>query len=250
MAITFGAVASASNNAANKATSIAVPYPSGIVAGDILIIAGANTAPDPYSTPSGWSTMTGGNPAASASDLQAAAYWRVATGSESGSVTLGTTTIVATVMACMLRYPGAQSTLRGSASAVSSTASATSVAPALVSGVVGTDMVIRIYCYGDDTKRTVASQQTNVTYPSTGSWNQRLKLQAAPSQLTGTPSGQFPGGLMVVDKLGGTDQPSATAAATGGWNVISIALQEQPVAASPPPPSPRSIMPVHRAAFR
>lgn len=226
MAVAFGAASAiASNTGGAKATTIAVAHPAGITANDILLLAGWNSSPDPYTTPGTWTATQ--NPAASAADVQAAVFRKIAAGGESGTVTLGTATVATTVGGIMLRYSGAASALRGSGSAIAASASATSPAPPAVAGVVSTDMVIACYFWGDN-----AAQAANVvpTFTTTNLTSGGWTIRANQGIGVGVAS-NWDTGLVIAEKLGQTAAaPTITANRTGGWNVVTIALS---VAAAP-----------------
>lgn len=91
-------------NAIATGTSVAVAYPSGIVAGDLLIVIGesdATSAQWAAYAPSGFTrrTSTGGN-------VEFGVWWRIADGSESGNISVATTASCNLIAWC-LRISGA-----------------------------------------------------------------------------------------------------------------------------------------------
>lgn len=94
-------------DSATGSTSLAVPYPSGIVSGDLLVLGIVNKYPsNGPSTPSGWTLhkqQSGGHGSsgASAGNVYTTVYTKTATGSESGtlSVTLTSATTSLGMMA-------------------------------------------------------------------------------------------------------------------------------------------------------
>lgn len=218
MAVAFGSIgALASNNGAAKATTVAVAHPSGIVANDVLLLQGMNSSPDPYTTPSTWTATQ--NPAASAADIQAAAFRKVAAGTESGTVTLGTATVTTTVAGVMLRYTGGA--YRNSGSAIAASASTTSPAPPAVTGATATDMVVAMYFWGDNAAQVANAVPTfTVTNLTSAGWTIRLQQGVGVGVAT-----NWDTGIVIADKIGQTAAaPTITANRTGGWNVVSVAI--------------------------
>jgi len=88
-----------------SATSAVIPYPSGIVAGELLLAQVAHTqSPAPVTNPGGWTLIDskdgeGGGPGI-------AVWAKIATGSESGSVTFATSGTAGRVTGLMQRWTG------------------------------------------------------------------------------------------------------------------------------------------------
>jgi hypothetical protein len=218
MAVAFGSigvVAGATPQA--KATTIAVAHPSGIAANDVLLLQGWNSSPDPYTTPGTWTATQ--NPAASAADIQAAVFRKVAAGTESGTVTLGTATVATTVAGVMLRYTGGA--YRASQSAIAPSASTTSAIPPAVPGATATDMVIAMYFWGDNAAQAANAVPTfTVTNLTSAGWTIRLQQGIAVNVAT-----NWDTGVVIAEKIGQTAAaPTITANRSGGWNVVSVAI--------------------------
>jgi len=208
MAVAFGSMAAA-------AATLSCPYPAGIVVGDILLLFAGNTYPNTYTTPAGWTALQSDT---SAGSVIGAAFWKVATGSESGTVIVADPGTVENVVAGIVRYPGATSTLRGSSSApASGGVVATSPAPGAITGVTATDMVVTAYIGGDSNANNGGVHR--VTTPPGGTWTTRLNLSVATTAVA-----QYPVTLTIVDKIGGTDTPTVSADTAIAWEVISVAL--------------------------
>jgi hypothetical protein len=90
MSFPFGTVASvaaavaafvSASEGSTTGTSLSVPYPAGLQAGDILVLWIGSAGNGTFTTPSGWSV-------AISSSSGRAVYYKVATGSESGSLSV------------------------------------------------------------------------------------------------------------------------------------------------------------------
>jgi len=109
-AVAFGSA----GNVAQGTTSLSVPYPSGIAAGDLLVLAiGNKYPPNGPATPAGWTLVTngqgsGGSGAAGGDSgtVYATFFVKVADGSESGNLTV-TLTGANSAMGRMFRYTNA-----------------------------------------------------------------------------------------------------------------------------------------------
>lgn len=203
--------------------SISVSYPSGIIAGDALVLCIINTNPFSQSTPTGWSAPVQSNPTVNG-NLAAYVWEKTALGTESGTVssTLGTGSTGSSGIGVMLRYTKTLttgpfgttiSTNSGATNSTSSTAAGTlSPAPG------PTDLVVRFYTFAQNT----AATGLTMTNPG-GTWTTRGNLVSV-----GT-SSIFANGLVFADKVAGTDnQTVSTNSQTGSWMVIDIDLKAAP----------------------
>lgn len=212
------AFASVGGNASTTAaTSLAVPFPASPVANNPLLLAMANGDTDAFTTPSGWTVLVANTIVAN--DLGCAIYWKKATGSESGSLTVsdGVSNAKAGVMAqysgCDATSPVTTSvhTVSGASGVTTSPASGTlSPAPGVA------DMVVRFYCVAPGTAGTFT-----LTSPG-GTWTQRSK------QLASTTT--FDAGVLCADKINGLDNQTLTSSKAGGWLVCDILLKNSGVA--------------------
>ncbi len=91
---------------ATTGISIDVPYPSGIVAGSLLILSGGSSGGGLPSTPSGWTIIARER---IATKVVCAVYFKLATGSESGDLTWQIENNDVVKMARMHRYTDADS---------------------------------------------------------------------------------------------------------------------------------------------
>lgn len=218
MAVLFGAVGSypASPFTAAAVTTVPVPYPSGILPNDVLVLCAINSGPATYTTPAGWTLKQSGT---INSNLASYLFTKTAVGTESGnlSVTVGS----AVCAAGMVRYAGAlplsTSQIRSTISTNSSTTnSTTSTAAGTLSPVpASTDLVVRCYTWSQSN----ASTGMSLSNPG-GTWTTRLNLV--------TNSSTFNCGMVIADKLAGTDNQTVTASgtnATGSWLVSDIAIE-------------------------
>lgn len=110
---------SQSSAPATGTTSLAVPYPSGIAAGDLLVLGIANKYPaNAPTTPAGWTLRSGGQTSggsgASGVDtgsVYASQYYRLADGTESGNLSVTITSGNAAVGVILRFSPAAGYTL-------------------------------------------------------------------------------------------------------------------------------------------
>jgi hypothetical protein len=206
-----------------------VPVPAGVQNDDFLLLFGANTGSWPYFTPDGWNLLDQAHDDAGPNgDQTGAVFWRIAS-SEPASYTLVGNTApsggsASATVASMLAYSGVDTSSPIRSHTIKETGSSpvTSVTPNSLSSVDATDLVVIAYGYGCDTRTTGRT----LSYPTTGSWNQRGIV--GPTQIGGTGGGRFAAGLLFIDKVNGTDLPSVLSNFTGGWSVMSIALKASP----------------------
>lgn len=140
MPITYGGAGAVANND-TAATALNVPYPSGIVAGDVLVLNVGVASATVATLPSGWiaggvSSSSGGNSPSERIMV------KIATGSETGS--LAVTTASATSRGIMLRFSGVDNTtpIDGTGSTTASaTATASHVLPSITTTVSGCALV-------------------------------------------------------------------------------------------------------------
>lgn len=228
MAVAFGSISSIPTSATGSfgAGSLACPYPTGIVAGNPLILFGKTaTGSATWSTPSGWTQQKINNNVLS--DLGIVCYTKTATGSESGTLTVSNGGTAGIEHICILRYTGNNTTtpIGSSALAVSTSTSTTSPTNGTVTPGAN-DMVVRCYAVGQAT----ASTSGTVTFPTGTAWTSRINFFTITSSHTNV-------GCIVVDKIAGTDTQTVTANAAGAWGVIDIVIQAPSVAV------PSSFMP-------
>lgn len=101
-----------------SATSVVIPFPSGIVAGELLIAQVTESAATASTTnPGGWTLAKAQNGPTSAPST--AVWYRVADGTETGSVTFATNATAGRVTGTMERWSGVDTTTPMDAAAVS-----------------------------------------------------------------------------------------------------------------------------------
>jgi hypothetical protein len=218
VAVAFGSVGSypASPFTAAPATSMAVPYPSGIVANEPLLLVALNNNPSgttTFTTPGTWLLKESGT--AINNDLSAYVWVKQAVGTESGTLTV-TASQSSILAGAIVRYTGAAAASFGdTASAVSASAGTGSPPAGTLSPAPGaSDMVVRFYCWSEDSASTGAT----MTNPG-GTWTTRLNLVT-------NNSSNFNGGLVIADKIAGTDnQTVSTNSKSGGWLVVDVAIK-------------------------
>lgn len=107
MAVVLQGTPSLYENASSA--SVVVPYPAGVTAGEVLLLHVANSAATMSATPpSGW-TVANVHPTANASP-SVAVFYRVADGTESGSVTYNTGAAAGRITGIMERWSGVDTT--------------------------------------------------------------------------------------------------------------------------------------------
>lgn len=224
MAITFGSVGSfPASPFTSGGSTIACPYPSGIAAGDALILCAVNSNPDSWNTPAGWTSKEAN--ANVLTDMSCSVFTTVATGSESGtlSVVHAANTPVAV---CITRHTGvAASPFGDTASSVSTvdTGTASPTNGALSPAPGATDMVVRFYAYA----QRASSTGGTLSNPG-GTWTTRLNLM---SNL-----GSFNCGIVVADKIAGTDDQTVNSNTAGAFMVVDVDLVAAASSVAPPYP--------------
>lgn len=221
VAVTFGSIGTVPTTATGSfgGGSVPCPYPTGIVAGNPLILfAKTGGGGATWSTPSGWTQQKINNNVLS--DLGIVCYTKVASGSESGTLTVSNGGTPAVEHVCILRYTGNNTTtpIGGSALAVSTSTSTSSPTNGTVTPGPN-DMVVRCYAIGQAT----ASTSGTITFPTGTAWTSRLNF------FTTTGSAKNVG-CIVVDKIAGTDTQTVTSNATGAWGIIDIIIPAPSVA--------------------
>jgi hypothetical protein len=151
-------------------------------------------------------------------------FTKVATGSESGTLTVGNGGTAGVEHVCMLQYSGIQATpLNGSALAVSTSTSTTSPTQGTVTPGAN-DLVVRCYCFA----QTTGSSTGTLTFPTGTGWTSRLNFM---TKNTGSTKNC---GCVVVDEVAGTDTQTVTANSTGAWGIIDLVIAGPPAAAGDP----------------
>lgn len=225
MVVAYNSQASYPASPFNQAgvTSFTLPWSSVAPAwGDALVLCCINSGPQTFSTPSGFVLKQSGT---INSNLAAYVFTKQATGTETGNLTI-TPAASAVCAAGMLRYTGAHlnsaNQIRSTISTNSSTTNATTstAAGTLSPAPLSSTLVVRCYCWSQST----ASTSMALSNPG-GTWATRLNLV--------TNSSTFNCGMVLADKLAGTDNQTVTASgsnATGSWLVADIAIDMSPAA--------------------
>jgi hypothetical protein len=102
MAVAFRAAGTIADHATSG--TVAVPYPAGIAAGDLLVIAGEHESARTMNLPSGWTRLFGPVNASGGGGAMEF-FYKVATGSESGTLTV-TLNLAGQISAIMSAFSG------------------------------------------------------------------------------------------------------------------------------------------------
>lgn len=107
MAIALQGTPSLYENA--SATSVVIPYPAGVTAGELLLAhVGHSNATAPTTAPSGWTLLHAQNN--SGGGAAGSVFYRIADGTETGSVTIDTAATAGRVTGIMERWSGVDTT--------------------------------------------------------------------------------------------------------------------------------------------
>ena len=215
---------------ATGATTLTVNKPSGVVDGDLMILAAAQSRGwCTFSPPAGWLPIdmatAGVGRAASGSDynnLAAQLWYKIASG-EGASYAVGCTNSGSSgtqeMALTIAAYSGTRSTypVKLHSSTYSTAVVTTSPAPPAPAMLEANadNLVVNIYMFGAD-----ATGSVSLTEPS-GTWTQRSKVTTAVAS-------DFNACIAVVDKLGASDQPTASVVAGGSWMVASLTIVGAP----------------------
>lgn len=224
MAVAFGTIGT-SNAGSTKVLSLTLVKPASVAVGDLMVMVVGNCAPARWTSPTGWQAID----QATVGDVGGGVFVRFATSADvsASNYTVAYNTNGGTAFSAwgvIIRYTGVGA-IKAVGSNYLATAGTTSGALPTPTGATGTDLVVGVYNYGADATGTGRT----LTYPSTGSWTQRVKV--GPTATTSA----YNGGAMVVEKFGATDAPTATAGSIGMW--LQTVLVLSPTA--PTNPSPR-----------
>lgn len=239
MALAFASLTSypptTTTAAVSNATGAVWAYPSGIVAGDALILCAVNNNPNggsgasgtSFSLPTGWTVME--SQPGIITDTSAYLYEKTAVGTESGTSITLRPSATALVAAAILRYTGANpGTPFGDTVSAITSGSSTTTSPAkgtLSPAPGATDMVVRMYGWALDSSGAGAAA-TVPTSAGTAGWSTRL------NNFTNVGS-SFNCGLVVLDKVNGTDNVTVTAVSSG-WMVGDAAIKAAPTSSARP----------------
>jgi hypothetical protein len=149
---------------AAAAQTLAVPYPTGITAGDALVLTrAAKSETTAFITPFGWTPLddrTGGTGVLGndTGQLRLARYWKQADGTETGNLTVDTTPATVDVqMGVICRYTkaaGATWSLAASGGSDSTTGTDWSVTAATNPGITAGDLLEVVLAWPTDATRT------------------------------------------------------------------------------------------------
>lgn len=219
------------------ASSVALTYSSlgTISAGDLILLFGVNTFNNVFTVPTGFTSDYNITAINTVDDAAAIACHKIATGTESGSLTVSWgTSKTALGAAAMIRLTGvaATSPISSTTNVDTGSGAVSYTAPTPTStGPGGSDMVVRCWMNGgDDVAKNWKSGQIN----SPSGWT---VAQSAFTANT-TSSSLFNTGLMIAYLQGGTSTPAVTAAVTGtfapAWMVTEYDIVGLPSSAASP----------------
>lgn len=158
---TFGAAGTGA--ATTSSSSISVPYPSGIVAGQLLILHVQNFNGTSITTPTDWTFIDG--------SAIGRAYWKVATGSESGSLSVsGSFGFLQLTMGRMYSFDGVDTTTPEEGSATHSDSGSSTINDEGVT-TTGADR-LAINLIGLTSGGAGAPSQSNFTGETGGDWTE------------------------------------------------------------------------------
>jgi hypothetical protein len=207
-------------------TSLSVNKPTGVVDGDLMILAaGQSRGGAVYTTPAGWNPielaiggkLQGGT--TGVNDIAGKVWYKIAS-SEASSYSIGCTIAGSTPQEMTLAI-AAYRRVRNSApiklhgSSWSSALGTTSPAPYALPQIKPDELIVMIYIVGGD-----ASGSYTVTAPSSP-WTQRVSVVSAVAS-------DFNVGIIVVDKPAAADQPTATSSVSAAWHVAALCLKGAP----------------------
>jgi hypothetical protein len=210
VAPTFVSTSSAANTAA--ATTLAVPFPTGIIAGQVLLLAMCNSNPASYTTPAGFAVVKSSNGGLGGLG-SLYLFSKIAVGSETGNLTVTAGNSCESAGA-FVQYsntavsPFGSSVLTTKSSATTSPAALTALSPA----PAATSLVVRCYGWAQNTSST----GTTITNPG-GTWVTRKNFASSVS-------GQFNAGIVFAEKVNGLDTQVITASNAGAWGVIDVEI--------------------------
>lgn len=218
----FVAAATAVTTVTNT-TSLSVNKPTGVVDGDLMILAaGQSRGGAVYTTPAGWlpielaigGKLAGGT--TGVNDIAGKVWYKIASG-EAASYSIGCTIAGSTPQEMTLaiaayRRPRSPAAIKLHGSSWSTALGTTSPAPYALPQVRSDDLVVMIYIVGGD-----ASGSYTVTAPSSP-WTQRVSVVSAVAT-------DFNVGIIVVDKPAASDQPTASSSVSAAWHVAALCLK-------------------------
>jgi hypothetical protein len=221
----FVAAATAVTTVTNT-TSLSVNKPTGVVDGDLMILAaGQSRGGAVYTTPAGWNPIElaiGGKLAGGTTgvnDIAGKVWYKIAS-SEAASYSIGCTIAGSTPQEMTLAI-AAYRRIRNPApiklhgSSWSTALGTTSPAPYALPQITLDDLVVMVYIVGAD-----ASGIYTITAPSSP-WVQRVSVVSAVAT-------DFNVAIIIVDKPAAADQPTASSSVSSAWHVAALCLKGTP----------------------
>lgn len=210
--------------AVTSSTGAVWAYPSGIQAGDALVLCAVNNNPNggsgasgtTFTTPTGW-TAKESNPGIN-TDVSCYLYVKIAAGTESGTNITLKPSATGLVAAGLLRYSGNDHVTAFGDTAANPSSSVNGTAPAAgtLSPAPGVDdMVVRMYGWGQDSSGTGSASTVGSGWSAT-----RL------NNFTNV-SSSFQCGVSIIEKVAGTSAVTVTNV-TSGWLVADVVIKAGP----------------------
>lgn len=213
-------VAANTYSATTSATSFSIAYPTGTV-GDVFLLFAITGSGSGVLSASGFTSLSGdiGN------SMDCNAFYRVATGTEGSNATVTLSPTYSSVIV-LARYTDVLTTgtpYHGTGNNVTTTAATTSPAQATLTGTVATDLVVAAYMAQD------SAQGSAVVSFSGSGWTTR----ASAAHVSGG-GGLDTCAILLADKFGATDHPTATTSPTTQWGVVNLSLIDLPATVKTP----------------
>jgi hypothetical protein len=200
--------------------SLSINAPANVIDGHLLLLAIASSNLGKQTPPAGWIQLTGTIGAYSLGttsatfDVNSTLWYKVASG-EGASYSIAITSNQVTC-AAIVAYSGARIAFPVRLAAETNTdvtaPTTTSPAPYVLPTGPADNLIVNFYTAGCD-----ANPGTSTVTGPTSPWTQR-------AQIATTVASSAESSITIADKLGATDQPTATATTTQGWGVFSVAL--------------------------
>lgn len=168
-------------------SSVAVPYPSSVSAGDLLICYVANGSNRAWTVPAGWTSAWNGGFL-----IYAGCFWKVATGSESGTLSVSAAGAITEGAAVMIAVQGTSAVYPTQTNTTTTDAGVDLVftnttATATNQNLLGLNRMVLAMTYtSDDVAHTHPVAYTTIAETSAGGATCRMKLSGKVASINGT----------------------------------------------------------------
>lgn len=190
-----------------------IDLPTGITAGEriIIVITTDNAGAVTFTPPTGFSAIAGA--ASSSTVCNGAAFEKIATGSESGTITCTVSTSCTNSMACAYRVSGAHASTVSEAAATTGTS--TTPNPPSKTPSWGSDDTLWIAAFGKRASSALNTYPANYTTDQTSNNINNIRTAMATRQVAA--SSEDPGSYGIASSV--------------GWHAITIAVRPSAVVA-------------------